>query len=141
MSDPSWPPGDERSKLIAAAYESADRADVRAVAVVEYRCRQGCLLLHTWRSPTGLLYYQPAYRLSPERADAETVESARVKRTTDGYRRWRARGGVLEELRDWGDSVGLEFQCDHLKHYRSAPMILADADAAEPGKPTRRSFS
>lgn len=126
--------------LIAAAYESASAERLRPTLLVEYRCRgQGCLLWRVWRSPRGMCFYLPGYKLSSARTDAETVETARAKRTSDGYRKWRGRGGLLDRLRDWPpEVVGMLFQCDHTKVHRRADQLIADAEAATPGKPTRR---
>ena len=51
--------GGDTGALIKAAYES-HRARIKASLLLEYRCPQrGCLLLHVWRSPAGLMYYRP----------------------------------------------------------------------------------
>jgi|GEM_PF-6200139 hypothetical protein len=68
------------------------------VLLAEYRCGKRCLLLHVWQTPHGRHYYQPPYRLSPEVTEAEAVESARRKRTVDGYRKWQARAGSVSAL-------------------------------------------
>lgn len=125
---------------IALAYESADRKAIKAALLIEYRCSRGCLLLHVWQSPHGILYYIPPYKLSPKRTEQDTAPSARAKRTADGYRRWLGRGGNLDQLRGWGDEVGVALQCDHVRTVQPSTRALADADTATPGKPTRRSF-
>ncbi|MGI8445963.1 MAG: hypothetical protein ACR2MP_02010 [Streptosporangiaceae bacterium] len=130
----------QRDTALTAAYESIDRAVLRGCLLVEYRCNNtGCLLLHVWRSPLGVCYYLPRYTLSPVKA-AATAESARAKRTRDGYRKWTGRASVLDDLRGWGATAGLQMQCDHADITHTAEELLAIADAALPGKPTRRTL-
>lgn len=120
-----------------AAYRAMSVKDRRSVLLAEYRCRERCLLLHIWQTPNGRFYYQPAYRLSPTVAEAETVQSARDKRTTDGYRRWRERAGSLDDLLDFvapgGPPVGLTLTCDHLREMVRAENLLRDG--VRPGEP------
>lgn len=123
--------------LVAAYERDADR--VRGAAVVEYRCkRRGCLLMHVWQAPAGLTYYQPPYKLSPRRNDAESNAAGRERNTVDGQRHWRARAGKLDDLRGWGPQAGLSLQCDHVRLTLPSTEVLAMADEATPGKPTRR---
>ena len=125
---------------IALVYENVDRKALKSALLAEYRCSRGCLLLHIWRSPHGILYYHPPYKLSRERTEQDTTPSARTKRTADGYRRWLGRGGNLDDLRGWGDEAGVPLQCDHVRTVQPSTLALTDADAATPGKPTRRRF-
>lgn len=128
----------ERDQLIAAAYERSPRRDLAPSLLVEYRCKaRGCLLMHVWRSPLGTLFYKPPHRLSPARTEAETVEAARAKHTSDGYRRWNGHAGRLDDLRGW-PGVALSLDCDHFRGSVPAAEVLAAADDASPGRPTLR---
>jgi hypothetical protein len=124
--------------LITAAYE-ADPKRVRASLLTEYRCRSraACLLWHAWLSPRyGVCYYRPPYQLSPLRNERTTNPKARVERTMDGDRSWQGSGGPLDFFRNSGGEFKLA--CDHFDGRVTCDQLLADADAATPGKPTRR---
>ena len=128
----------EREQLILSAYETTDPKRIKVVALLEYRCRHGCLLLHVWRSPDGVLFYRPAYKLSP-RFNAERSNAAgRARNTRDGGNHWNPVAGLLDDLRGWGPSAGLDLQCDHVDQTLPASDLLEEADAATPGRPTRR---
>lgn len=130
--------GDEET-TVRTAYETATRAHIRAALVVEYRCRRrGCLLLHIWRSPQGLMFYQPPYKNSPRLNDATSSASGRAKNTVDGARRWRSRAGNLDRVRGWDVPMGLAVACDHVSQTVETDILLALADSARPGKETRR---
>lgn len=130
-----------RAELIIAEYESSSGDVTRGNAVVEYRCaRRGCLLLHVWRTPDGLKYYQPGYKLSAALNERDSNAAGRARNTIDGDRRWRSRGGVLDDLQGWGADVGIPLQCDHLNSVAPSDEVLAQAEAATPGSPTRRTF-
>jgi len=130
----------ERTDLLLAAFDAADSKVRRRVLLAEYRCRQRrCMLLLVWQSPGARLVRLPAYRLSPVRNEAESVASARRKRTTDGERRWRPRVLVLEELAGFPEA-GLDLNCDHVRAVVPVPDLLADVERASPGTPTRRVF-
>lgn len=112
------------------------------VLLAEYRCGKRCLLLHIWSTPDGRNYYQPPYRLSPEVAEAETVESARLKRTLDGYRKWQDRAGSFDELIDAAEgltpgTIGLTLTCDHIREIISVESIATDVAPARPGVPAK----
>jgi hypothetical protein len=129
----------EPSRLIMAAYENADRHRIRQVLLTEYRCRGGCLLWHAWQSPRGVYWYAPGYQLSPAMNEQTTNPKARAKRTTDGAGSWRPRAGQLDLFRS--GSGGFLLCCDHFRDRVSVAQIVADADQATPGKPTRRLLS
>jgi hypothetical protein len=125
-------------------YQAMTPKALRQVLLAEYRCRtKGCLLLHVWQTPHGRYWYLPPYDLSPEVTEAETVETARRKRTDDGYRKWKARGGsfddLLESAREAPNySHGLTVQCDH--HVRGeipAAELAARVNGATPGTPAK----
>lgn len=127
---------------VAKLYESTSRRDISRVALIEYRCPRGCLLLHVWSTPHGRLWYRPRYKLSPATTEADTVESARAKRTEDGFRVWQSSGGDFDQLLDFFDfdptSGGLALNCDHVRNVDvRCDRLAADADTATPGKPTR----
>lgn len=112
---------------------------LRGVLLVEYRCPKGCLLLHAWRSPAGVLGWRPPYRSSPAlNAETSTAEG-RASNTSDGERRWRGHAFNLDSARSW-EGHALPLTCDHTPARFSVPTasVLADADAATPGRPTRR---
>jgi hypothetical protein len=115
---------------------------LRNVLLLDYRCPKGCLLLHVWDTPNARLYYPPRYQLSRATADAETVESARRKRTEDGERKWPAHGGsldyLLEFFADEPDSGGLPLNCHHLRRTAYCTELAADMRQARRGSPTRR---
>lgn len=128
--------------VIRSTYQGAPREWLRRALVVEYRCpnKRGCLLLHAWRGGVNQTYfYIPPYKMSPTRNARESVESARKKNTLDGNRVWRPRAGVLDDLLEWGDAIGLAVQCDHLAARTVTPGdIIRDAARSTAGKPTRR---
>lgn len=126
-------------QLITAAYKAAPRKLIKSALLTEYRCRaRGCLLWHAWRSPSyGVSYYTPGYQLSPTMNERTTNPKAREERTTDGDHSWRDRGGPLDFFRDSGGAV-FRLACDHFYGDASCEQLIADADAATPGKPTRR---
>jgi hypothetical protein len=110
------------------------------VLLAEYRCRKRCLLLHIWQAPSGRNFYLPRYRLSPAVTESETAESARRKRTEDGYKIWRGRAGSMEELDVAGLPPGivtLTVTCDHVRENLAAEAIAADITAARPGAPAK----
>ena len=126
-------------------YQRMKPRDRNQVLLAEYRCPKRCLLLHIWQSPVGRKYYQPPYRLSPEVTENETVDSARRKRTEDGYRKWRGRGGSIDELIEFSEGlapgmVGLNLTCDHIRAVLSAEQIAADIVAVHPGEPGKFRF-
>lgn len=126
---------------VVAAYRAMTAKDRRGVLLAEYRCRERCLLLHIWQAPTGRYYYQPPYRLSPEITALETAESARRKRTSDGYRRWRERAGSVDELIEFAAGgprdvfVGLTLTCDHVREAVPAEQFVLKT--AQPGRPLK----
>jgi len=132
----------ELGLIVARAYEAYDKRELAKVLLVEYHCltSKHCVLLRCWQSPHGVLFYKPRYKLSPERTESSSVESARRRRTSDGYRRWVDSAGVLDDLRGLPDTTGFALDCDHVADSRPASKIIADADKATPGRPTRRSF-
>lgn len=133
---------DEAERHIIAAFESAQgRRAAKAAALAEYRCPSGCLLLYVWRSPMGVLFYQPPYKLSAARNDAQSSPSGRAKNTRDGERRWNAQAGILDRLRSWESEVGLSLQCDHVQRHEPVDKLLTVMDAATPGHPTRRTLA
>lgn len=141
---------DKRSQDIVTAYVAMrDVGALSAMTLLEYRCAtRGCLLLHVWVMLNGERYwYAPPYRLSPDVNEAETAESARVKRTTDGNRKWRARGGYFDDemtesyvrLDDEAETlvpipgVGITLQCNHFRGFIPSERLVADI-ADRPGK-------
>ena len=114
------------------------------VLLAEYRCRQGCLLARAFQTPGRRLMFVPGYKLSPARNEAQTVPSARAKRTTDGDRRWRPAGYDLDELAAFaaGQARALvPVQCDHLSDTLDPADVLAVVAAVQPGRPVRRVVS
>lgn len=125
----------ERAAL--AAYETRREA-VRAAAVLEYRCAsRGCHLLTVWRTPVGLMFYQPPYKLAPAVNEATSNADGRAANTSDGDRRWNARGGRLDDLRAW-DEAGLRLNCDHVHKFVGVAELFAAADSGVRGSPVRR---
>jgi hypothetical protein len=129
-------------ETIRAAYEAMPPEWLRRCLLVEYRCanKRGCLLLHAWSNDdAAAFYYLPDYKLSRARNEERTVESARMRNTLDGDRRWKPRAGSLDGLAEWGESIGLDVQCDHLSPVAvRAKDILNDAAKATRGRPYRR---
>ena len=90
---------DRRREVVLAEYRAMTPKVLKQKLLAEYRCRKkGCVLLHVWNTPTGRKYYQRAYGLPSSVAEAESVESARQTRTTDGYRKWVERAGAFDAL-------------------------------------------
>lgn len=131
----------ERAELLLAAYEAAPAKARRAAVLVEYRCRsRRCELATVWQAPGARLVHLPAYKLSRDRTIDRTTDSAREKNTTDGHRRWKPRVIVLDELSEWGPSVALDLNCDHVATHVAARDVLSDTDNAKPGSPVRRFY-
>jgi hypothetical protein len=128
-----------------AKYQAMTKPELRSVLVLEYRCghdRPGCLLLHVWNTPQGRLYYLPRYRLSPKTATTEVAESARRKRTEDGFRVLRSRAGSFDEiLADYAcePDSGLPMNCEHLRNVNVMfERLAADAEQGQPGRHAAR---
>lgn len=130
---------DHEAEVVAAAYESAGRKRIAPVTVATFHCaaRRSCTLLTVWRTPAGLMFYRPRYRNSPALNAAESNAEGREANTEDGERRWRARAGNLDRLRDWGEHAGMELNCDHAHTFMRMPDLLAVVDRGTPGAPTR----
>ena len=131
---------------VVARYEVMSRRELSSVLILEYRCPKGCLLLHVWNSPIGRLWYQPRHKLSKTRAVAETVEEARLKRTEDGLRVWKARGGDFDDFIKFFNfdptQGGLSMNCDHVREVvLLCDRLETDAAAGRPGSPTRHTLS
>ncbi len=128
---------------LAQDFEALSAQQRRAVALVEYECRatKPCRLLTIWQRHDGRFWYTPAYTTSEAMALTETAESARMKRTEDGLRRWNARAGSLDELFDFAeglpaDAVGLPVNCRHLRnHVVSWRDLNSEVDRATTGRP------
>lgn len=54
----------------------------------------------------------PAYKLSRQRNERQTVPTARKRNTLDGDRRWRERGFDLEDLIEWKGAAAIDMQCE-----------------------------
>ena len=120
-----------------ASYEAlSQRKALRQVLLAEYRCRakRGCLLLHVWQTPTARFYYQPRYELSPEVTEATSVESARLKHTSDGHTKWLPRAGSFDELIHF---QGKDLYCDHYRIVIPGERLAADVDGVTPGSRRR----
>jgi hypothetical protein len=129
---------------LVAFWESLDREARTPLLLAEYRCRfDNCLLLHIFRLPAGRLWHKPGYDLSPARTEAETDPAARRNRTADGYRRWRARAGPLDDLIEFVSDApqlgGLDLDCDHIRRL-FVPSDRLDADASGVPGPQRPIF-
>ena len=134
---------------VAELYAATPYSELTKLLLVEYRCfkpGKHCVLLHVWNSPHGRLWCLPSYKLAPATAFEQTAESARAKRTEDGLRKWRPRGGSFDELLDdYGFDLSgnsLSMNCDHLRNVAvPLDLIAAHAAAAKPGKPERQRVS
>jgi hypothetical protein len=130
---------DQLREAVLAEYKAMSRRTRSGVLIVEYSCRpKGCLLLHVWNTPCGRFYYQPRYRLSREATQAETSESARGKRTSDGDHKWLPRAGSFDALLNFcGDEpdLGLDLNCDHGRLKVIGRRLAADIRGKTPGKP------
>jgi hypothetical protein len=123
---------------IAVGGTRQGRADVKAVAVLDYRCQaDGCLLLYAWRTPDGVLFYQKPYKTAPDVNVATSTAAARARHTTDGDRHWCETAGLLDRLRGWGPDARLHLRCDHVQTTVGFDELTAAADAATPGHPKR----
>lgn len=124
------------------AHDSVDPRRLRTVMLAEYRCPvRGCLLLHAWQSPAGVLFYRPAYKIGREMNLTESSESGRARNTTDGENHWKPQAGLLDTYRDvgWREGVRITLRCDHVNVAVHPGKIIRDIDAAEqPGKAVRR---
>lgn len=131
----------EQMKLaVRVAFEAMSFKERRRVMVHEVYCtgQRSCPLLFIWQSPRGLLWYAPPYKQSPERNARTSVESARVKRTSDGDRRWNSQAGTLDFYLDGGTDIGIPLKCDHTDATVTADELVLIAEHATPGDPTRQ---
>jgi len=127
-----------RTELLVTAYGASPRKDRRASLLAEYRCRQRCALLVVWQAPGPMrLALMPSYKLSAERNEAESVPSARARRTSDGDRHWNGRVLILDEL-DGCEGVALDLNCDHHRTHIAVDALLQDLQGIRPGKPLQR---
>ncbi len=128
--------------LIIDAYERLDKKQLQKVLLLEWRClSNGCLLIHVWQSPMGPLYWIPHYKVSKKRNAERSVASARAKNTLNGDNIWKPRAGSLWELREWGESLAVSLQCDHLEDRAFSAAALLAAASPTPGQPTRARIS
>jgi hypothetical protein len=126
--------------IIAVYGTPQGRAAVKDAAVLVARCparKRKCLLLHAWRTPDGVLFYQPPYKTAPDVNVATSEPDARARHTTDGDNHWRATAGTLDSLRGWGPEAVLHLRCDHIQTTVAFDDLVAKADAATPGQPVR----
>lgn len=143
-SEPENVPSGEVVRIHDALVEAKALNDY---LLLDYRCShpKHCLLLDVWSSPLGRLYYLPRYQLKADKSLTETVESARLKRTEDGERKWPAAGGSIDYLLDFFademDANGLPLNCHHLRRSVSCAELAADLAVARRGRPTRRLLS
>ncbi len=126
-------------------YRQMSGRELRDVLLVEYRCRDRCLLLHVWWSEHGPMYYRPRVPLS----------------TFNSMGRWGAprerglpaHGGLVADFGPsgahghWisGDDdeagilpSGLVIGCGHCWGGYDAANIRTDIDAAGAGRPVKR---
>lgn len=97
-----------RPEQLLALYESMSKSgELKRNRLVSYRCKKGCLLLDVFQTSNGPAAYRPPFKLSPK-SNENTDAQARIKRTTDGQRRWVANVDLLLNpvLEYW-------FYCDH----------------------------
>ena len=128
---------------IAAEHDKHEATALKRVLLLDYRCPQGCLLLHVWQSPHGRLFYLRRYQLSRGKNTAETAEAAREHRTEDGDRKWPARGGNFDDLLDFtraDPDVGLLLNCRHVRRLITAEQAAADMSNT-PGRTKPRVIS
>ncbi len=130
----------ERAGVLLAAFDAADGKTRERVKLADFRCKvRGCSLLVAWQASGVRLVRLPNYKLSRVRNDADTVPSAREKRTTDGDRHWQARVMVLDELVGW-PGVVFDLKCDHVDAVVSVSDLLAACAGVTPGAPLRRVY-
>lgn len=128
---------EQRDAAILAAWQT-DRKRCRAAAVLTYKCAaRECLLILVWRTPLGLAFIHPAYKLARGRNEELSNAAGRAANTSDGVRHWRAYGGLLDDLDGWEDTF-MNLVCDHVNINVSSETLLAEARSATPGNPTRR---
>jgi hypothetical protein len=129
---------DEWAEHAMTTFQDQGAKGLRSVMVLEAYCdhKRSCPLLYVWKSQGSLLYYAPPYQLSPTRNDATSTSAGRAANTTNGEDQWRARAGLFEHLRGF---PAITLGCDHVYRQYISPSDLLDlADAAKPGRPTRR---
>ena len=126
---------------LVAAYGASHPKDRRGSLLAEYRCKWNCELLVVWQAPGPVrLARLPGYKLSAERNEAESVPSARAKRTSDGDRHWNSRVLILDELDGW-QGAALDLNCDHYRTHIAVESLLQDLQGVRPGKPLRRTLT
>lgn len=133
---------DEPGRAIAEEHDALVTARaLQDVLLLDYRCPQGCLLLHVYSTPRGRMFYLPRYQLSRTKTP-ETADAARAHRTEDGDHKWPARGGSLDDLLDFfahdPAGGGLPLNCRHMRRTVLAEHLAEDTAEATPGRPTRK---
>lgn len=128
----------DREREILRQHQEASAVAVRRSSLAEYRCdhQKDCLLFRGWRTPGGDVYVIPGYKLEPATNLATSSDEGRRINTIDGDRRWRARGGDLDDLRRATNPI--DVRCAHGTAWLLPANIIGDVDAATPGNPTRR---
>jgi len=136
-------PWDELTAALVA-YRALPRKQLKArlkpSLLLDYRCRDNCLLLYCWQSPAGRLVYLPQYKLSPNLNARTSVPAARQKRTSDGDRRWLDRVTTLAEFTMLGAAGGAALKCDHVDTVATGDVLAAHVEQATPGRPFRQLF-
>ena len=130
---------DERGARLTAAYYAMSRAQREGALLAEYRCsrRAGCLLLTAWQAGGLRGVWLPPYRLSPGLNGAESTPEGRARNAVNGVDRWPVRVLAVDDL---AGPVGLPLNCSHFHGVVTSAVLLADVDAATPGRPTRRVY-
>lgn len=112
-----------------------------AVALVEWRCPDRCLLAQAFQLPGRQVLVTTAYKLSPKVNEAGSTPTARALRTSDGDRRWRARGYDLQSLADADagltqQHLGAVVNCAHvLERVLTGTRLAEDVRDVTPGSP------
>lgn len=119
---------EDRSQLVNRFFEwlKANPQQKKAVRAVSYHCEtEGCTLLEVYPLKQGVLFYQPAYKLSPAVNEEKSSAEGRTANTKDGERRWSEQCGHLE------GALNLNLNCDHIEDYSLCrDTILGDVEAA-----------
>lgn len=137
---PSWRPApggladqlrllDDNGVQALAYYQALKKARrLKDVLMAEYRCSDGCLLLHLFQTPAGTAFYAPRYRLSPGVNAESSNESGRAANTEDGERKWKAHANLVSA------AANFPLNCDHvLNHVIDMPAL-----SNTPGNPVRK---
>lgn len=126
----------DRKRALEDVFQKFENAGVISKVIVgRYICApRGCRLATVLRVGSKTILSTRDYKLSPGKNEADSVASARSKRTLDGQRHWPSQ---VFDLDDMGASpgLGIKVTCRHVERVLDPREVLALTSARYPGRP------